>query len=402
MSTFYIDSLKDCQEIKEDVCIESELQKSKRPVEFSPTIKEDKNYNTKDLVKIYLHDIGRIPLLSKKEEIYLAKKIQKHLNLLQIREKSQSDSTIQLFVNAINIHDRLVIQLGCRPSKEKWAIALNKTTDELQEIIKMGKQRWAEMANISIQQLETIQKTGIKAKDKMIKSNLRLVVSIAKKYQNRGLDFLDLIQEGTLGLEKAVEKYDPTQGYRFSTYSYWWIRQGMSRAIATQSRTIRIPVHITEKLNKIKKAQRKIAQEKGRTAKIDDIAQELEVTSKEIREILNQVPHFVSLELRVGQDQETELIELIENESATPEEHLIKDAMKQDIKNMILILDEREQRVIQLRFGFEDGTTHSLSNIARIMKISRERVRQIEFKAMRKLRQPKHRFQMRDYIESFS
>jgi RNA polymerase nonessential primary-like sigma factor len=399
MSTFFIDSLENCQDRKKDVFLENELQKSKHQVEFSPTIKQDKNYNTKDLVKIYLHDIGRIPLLNKKEEIYLAKKIQEHLNLLQIREKSQSDTIIKVFVNAIETHDRLVVQFGSPPSKEKWAIALNKTTDELEEIIKKGKQSWSKIAGISVKKLEQIQKTGIKAKERMIKSNLRLVVSIAKKYQDRGLDFLDLIQEGTLGLEKAVEKYDPTQGYRFSTYSYWWIRQGMTRAIATQSRTIRIPVHITEKLNKIKKAQRKISQIKGRTAKIDDIAQELNIPSQEIRDLLSQVPHFISLELKVGQDQETELIELIETESATPEEKLIHDAMKRDIKNMILILDEREKRVIQLRFGFEDGTTHSLSDIARIMQISRERVRQIEFKAIRKLRQPKQRCQMRDYME---
>jgi RNA polymerase nonessential primary-like sigma factor len=309
---------------------------------------------------------------------------------------------MKVFAQAIQIHDRLVAQLSHRPSNKRWAQELNLSIEQLKQIIKSGKQRWAEIAKLTVEELETIQKVGLVAKEKMIKANLRLVVSIAKKYQNRGLELLDLVQEGTLGLERAVEKFDPTKGYRFSTYAYWWIRQGITRAIATQSRIIRIPVHITEKLNKIKKAQRKISQKNGHTATIEEVAKELKTTAEDIREVLSKVPRSISLEIRVGQDQDTELVDLIEATSATPEENLIKDAMQRDINEMILNLDEREIKIIKLRFGFEDGIPQSLSNIARILKISRERVRQIEAKAMKKLRQPNQRQKMRDYFESLT
>lgn len=404
MSAFYIDSHTEDQVYAKGFFFETDSDKtlSHHEVEFAEKLSPDRNYNTKDLVKLYLQDIGRIPLLNEDEEVCNAQKIQKYINLIELRNKSTSDSIMNTFVEAITIHDQLVAKLSHRPSAKKWAEALNKSIDELKQIIKKGKQRWAEIAHLTVDELEAIQKTGIQAKDKMIKANLRLVVSIAKKYQNRGLELLDLVQEGTLGLERAVEKFDPTKGYRFSTYSYWWIRQGITRAIATQSRTIRIPVHITEKLNKIKKAQRKISQKKGHTATMEEVAKELNMTVEEIREVLNKVPRSISLEIRVGQDQDTELVDLIEASSATPEENLMRDAMRQDIYKLMSNLDEREQRIIQLRFGFEDGNPRSLSYIALILELSRERVRQIEAKAMQKLRQPKQRKEMRDYFESLT
>jgi len=359
-----------------------------------------KNHSS-DLVRLYLQDIGKVPLLTKAEEVDLAQKVRRYINLLTIKQEAidNDDQIIREFARVVDLQNQLNTKLSYRPSLKTLAKFINKEVSEIKDIIEQGKLRWATNAGMSILELETTQKLGIQAKEKMIAANLRLVVSVAKKYQNRGLELLDLIQEGTLGLEKAVDKFDPTKGYRFSTYSYWWIRQGITRAIATQSHTIRIPVHITEKLNKIKKAQRKISQEKGHIPTIEDIATELGTTAKQIRETLSRVPRSVSLEIKVGKDKDTELLDLIETSEFSPEEVLMRESLRQDMENLLASLTSREREVICLRYGLIEGKCYSLADIGRTLALSRERVRQIETKAMQKLRQPQSRYFIKQYLE---
>ncbi len=361
------------------------------------------SHHTTDLVRLYLQDIGRVPLLKKEEEVTKARQVQRYVHLIELRAAAQeSDPDIKQLVKLSEVHDRLTGQLGQRPSWERWAKVVDLSVSDLKQALASGKQHWAELALVSVEELDDSQKAGIRAKEHMIKANLRLVVSVAKKYQNRGLELLDLIQEGTLGLERAVEKFDPSKGYRFSTYAYWWIRQGITRAIATQSRIIRLPVHVTEKLNKIKRAQRKISQEKGRTASVEEIAREIDLSAEQVREVLMRVPRSVSLEVKVGKEKDTELLDLLEAESVSPEESLIYESLRKDLQILLADLTQREQEVIKLRYGFQDGVSYSLADIGRALELSRERVRQIEAKALQKLRQPRRRNQIRDYFEALN
>ena len=361
-----------------------------------------KNRRTTDLVRLYLQEIGRVKLLAKDEEVAEAQCVQNYMQRLQTLEQAAKveGGILSIYHTLLQTRDRLSSQLGYRPSLERWATEAQVPITELKPTLAAGKRAWADLSNLTVPELEQVIAEGIRAKEHMIKANLRLVVSVAKKYQNRGLELLDLIQEGTLGLERAVEKFDPTKGYRFSTYAYWWIRQGITRAIATQSRTIRLPVHITEKLNKIKKAQRKLAQENGRTPTVDDIAKELDMTGAQVREVLLRVPRSVSLETKVGKDRDTELGDLLETEGLSPEDILIRESLRRDLQQLMADLTTREQDVITMRFGLTDGTAYSLAEIGRALELSRERVRQIESKALQKLRQPKRRNRIRDYLEA--
>lgn len=261
-----------------------------------------------------------------------------------------------------------------------------------------GHSAWAEHSGQSVAALKQALHQGRRARDRMIQANLRLVVAVAKKYQQRGMELLDLVQEGTLGLERAVEKYDPTRGFRFSTYAYWWIRQGITRAIATQSRTIRLPVHVTEKLNRIKKAQRQIAAEQGRLASVADLAKMLDLSEEVVRMTLMRVPRSISLDTRVGREQDTELGELLEDSHATPEQELTRAELHNDLEALLDELTSREAAVIRLRFGLEDDTPQTLTQIGEDLQLSRERVRQIETRALLKLRQPQRRSRVHDYL----
>lgn len=371
-------------------------------VTYSPPSSQQKNnphMNSRDLMRLYLRDIGRIPLLTKEEEINLAKQIKASRDLLALRDKHQELPQIAKYIEIMTIYDSLLVNHSESVKINKIAQKLNLTAKKVESIIVEGKKKWASLADLEVSKLEAILTDGTKAKQRMINANLRLVVSIAKKYQSRGLELLDLIQEGTLGLEKAVEKFDYTKGYHFSTYAYWWIRQGMTRAIATQGRIIRLPIHITERLNHLKKVQRQLSQKLGRIATVEEIAKEMGMTSLDLRRFLNQIPRSISLEMKVGEDYNTELVELIETESATPEENMMRLAMQKDLLSMLSLLNEREQKILRLRYGFENGKIYSLSDTANIMNLSRERVRQIQAKAIQKLRQPEQNRTLQDYLE---
>jgi RNA polymerase sigma factor (RpoD-like family) len=305
---------------------------------------------SEDTVGAFFKEMARYPLLKPEEEIELA-------------------HCVKLLVEIEEARERLQEALQRSPTKLELA---------------------KEMGFSSERQLESRLYRAQKAKRKMIRSNLRLVVSIAKRYLNRGVPFLDLIQEGAIGLNRAAEKFDPNKGYKFSTYAYWWIRQAITRTIANDARTIRLPIHIVEKLNKLKKAQRQLKQKLHRNPNEEELAVELEISRLQLRQLLELRRQSLSLNHRVGKGEDTELLDLLEDsELPLPEEQMSEAMMRQDIWEVLSdVLTEREKDVISLRYGLTTSQPYTLEEVGGMFNLSRERVRQIQSKAMRKLRRP--------------
>ncbi len=303
-----------------------------------------------DNVGAFFKEMARYPLLNTDEEVALA-------------------NEVRLMVEAEATRQQLAEQLERKPTKEEWAEAIGfESTRELEKFLYRGKV----------------------AQRNMIRSNLRLVVSIAKRYLNRGVPFLDLIQEGAIGLSRATEKFDPNKGYKFSTYAYWWIRQAITRTIANDARTIRLPIHIVEKLNKLKKAQRNLKQKLQRNPSEQELADELKVSPAQLRQLLELRRQSLSLNHRVGKAEDTELVDLLEDdELQLPEEKMSEAMMRQEITDVLDdVLTQREKDVISLRYGLFTSQSYTLEEVGGMFNLSRERVRQIQSKAMRKLRRP--------------
>jgi RNA polymerase primary sigma factor len=304
-----------------------------------------------DPVRMYLKEIGKVPLLTAEQEVALAQKIERGLG-----------AAAQLVI----------------------------LEDNYGEGVPRGERR----------PLERQVAEGLEAKEILIEANLRLVVSIAKRYRNRGMAFLDLIQEGNLGLMRAVDKFDYTKGFKFSTYATWWIRQAITRAIADQARTIRIPVHMVETINKVVRVQRQMLQELGREPTLEELADRTEMTTSRVREILRINQDTVSLNEPMGDEEDFSLSDVIEDQGAVvPADAAARALLNEAVKQALSELSDREQKVVRLRFGLDDGQMRTLEEVGREFGVTRERIRQIESKTLAKLRHPMRSSRLRDYLD---
>ncbi len=354
--SFAEDDIENDVDTSEADAVDAELPKATPPTKRKRHTRSRRNEAsapamlTGDPVRMYLKEIGKVDLLSASEEVDLAMKIEAGLE----------------------------------------------ATKRLDE----AEQNGIELSRAERRRLDRVEQVGLDAKQRLISANLRLVVSIAKRYVGRGMLFLDLIQEGNLGLIRAVEKFDYTKGFKFSTYATWWIRQAITRAIADQARTIRIPVHMVETINKLVRVQRKLLQDLGREPTPEEIAEEMDMTPDRVREIQKISQEPVSLEIPIGEEEDSQLGDFIEDgQAVVPPDAASFSMLQEQISQVLDTLAERERKVIELRFGLADGHPRTLEEVGKEFGVTRERIRQIESKTLAKLRHPSRSSKLKDYLE---
>lgn len=357
------------------------LMHSKKPSSMTfeekiKILKQIKSHVSTEPVRAYLQEIGRIPLLSAEEETILAKKLEKgNKEMFEVFQKLAASGVDPIYEAAVKSID---------------------TQDVRSKDVEMARKRLFEKDR---KYLSKVIIDGMEAKDLLTTANLRLVVSIAKNYVKRGLDLLDLIQEGNLGLIKAVEKFEYRKGYKFSTYATWWIKQAITRAIADQARTIRVPVHMIETINKLSKVNAQLAAKVGRRPTLKEVSKAMGLTPKKVQEIIKIAQKPQSLESKIGEDGENTLMDIIADEyAASPQELATFSFLKKQISEILNSLSDRERKVIELRFGLKDGVTRTLEEVGHEFNVTRERIRQIEAKALKRMKSEEVAQTLRDYL----
>ena len=413
-----VDISDDADLTPEDLEKDDELQDVEADVDLSVP----EGINIDDPVRMYLKEIGRVPLLTAEEEIHLAtsmeagvraeRRIKADKYIKAYQRNPDKILTVGKLSKKLGVDNSVVAATMLRNDaivnalKEQYGITDNPEDYDS----KAHRQYNADLEELEIplvtvteeemKQLKLDIEDGSEAQKRLAEANLRLVVSIAKRYVGRGMLFLDLIQEGNLGLIKAVEKFDYTKGYKFSTYATWWIRQAITRAIADQARTIRIPVHMVETINKLIRVSRQLLQQLGREPTPEEIAKDMEITVDRVREIMKIAQEPVSLETPIGEEEDSHLGDFIEDHDApAPAEAASYMLLKEQLTDVLSTLTEREKKVLELRFGIKDGRARTLEEVGQSFGVTRERIRQIEAKALRKLRHPSRSKKLKDFLD---